>query len=257
MPAPSVEAHYMAAVKAGGEGAVLSGRAAAYLLKLIKGKPPKPEITTPRQRNIPSLLTRCCKRLSNEDVTKRDGIPVTTPARTLVDLARDTDENRLAVACHEAGVKYRTTPRDVKAVLERYPNAPGRGKLWRIMNGDVRVALSKLERRFLQLLREAGLPLPVTNRLAGGRRVDCRWPDYRLTVELISFRYHHSRYAWEKDHSRKREAYARGDEFRDFTYGDVFDNPERVLAELRPLLAASRLASSATAGSIAVASMLP
>jgi very-short-patch-repair endonuclease len=69
-----------------------------------------------------------------------------------------------------------------------------------------------------------------------GRRVDCRWPDHRLTVELDSYRYHHSRHAWEQDRRREREARARGDEFRRYTYGDVFESPGRMLAELRDLL---------------------
>jgi very-short-patch-repair endonuclease len=105
----------------------------------------------------------------------------------------------------------------------------------------VRVTLSKLERRFLAVLRAAGLPLPRTNRPAGGHRADCRWPDRRLTVELDSYTYHGSRHAWEPDRRREREAYARGDEFRRYTYGDVFEHPARMLAELRSLLATGPL----------------
>jgi hypothetical protein len=69
--------------------------------------------------------------------------------------------------------------------------------------------------------------------------VDCRWPEHRLTVELDSYRYHRSRYAWEQDRRREREAYARGDGFRRYAYGDVFDDPEAMLAELRALLGRS------------------
>jgi very-short-patch-repair endonuclease len=95
---------------------------------------------------------------------------------------------------------------------------------------------SKLERRFLERLREAGLPLPQTNRPAGGRRVDCRWPEHRLTVELDGYRYHSSRHAWETDRRREREARARGDEFRRYTFGDVEEWPAWMLRELRALL---------------------
>lgn len=76
----------------------------------------------------------------------------------------------------------------------------------------------------------------MTNRVAGGRRVDCRWPAHRLTVELDSYRYHASRHAWEQDRRREREARARGDEFRRYTYGDVLESPELMLRELRALL---------------------
>jgi very-short-patch-repair endonuclease len=121
-------------------------------------------------------------------------------------------------------------------VLARRPRSPGAGKLRAVLRGEARVALSKLERRFLERLRQAGLPLPRTNRPAGGRFVDCRWPDQRVTVELDSYRYHRSRYAWEQDRRREREAYARGDQFRRYTYGDVFEEPEAMLTELRGLL---------------------
>ena len=164
------------------------------------------------------------------------GIPVTTPAETLVDLAAVVDETELARACHEAGVRHHTTPKQVEAVLARRPNAKGAGQLRAIMRGEVKVTLSKLEERFLERLRQASLPLPQTNRPAGSKRVDCRWPAHRLTVELDSYRYHRSRHAWENDRRREREAYARGDEFRRYTYGDVFESPAPMLAELRALL---------------------
>jgi very-short-patch-repair endonuclease len=133
-------------------------------------------------------------------------------------------------------VRHRTTPAQVEAVVARRPNSPGAGKLRAILRGETRVTLSKLERRFLDLLREHELPLPRTNRLAGGRRVDCRWPEQRLTVELDGYRFHGSRHAWESDRRREREAYARGDQFRRFTYGDVFEDPAAMLRELRLLL---------------------
>jgi hypothetical protein len=119
----------------------------------------------------------------------------------------------------------------------RFPNARGRRKLERVLHGDVSVSLSRLESRFLELLKEDGLLLPVTNKIAGGRRVDCRWPDHKLTVELDSYRFHNSRYAWERDRLREREARSRGDEFRRYTAMDVFDEPAFMLAELRALLA--------------------
>ena len=143
---------------------------------------------------------------------------------------------QLGRACHEAEVKHGTTPAQVEAVLARRPNSRGARKLRRILAGDEPITVSRLERRFVELVRAAGLPLPVTNKTAGGRRVDCRWPDARLTVELDGYRYHHSRHAWEADRRREREARARGDEFRRYTYGDVYEEPAAMLAELRGLL---------------------
>jgi very-short-patch-repair endonuclease len=170
------------------------------------------------------------------DVTTYRGIPVTTLPRTLTDLAADLSLDALVRACHEAGVRFETTPAQIDAVLKRRPRCRGASKLRTIVRGDVRVTLSALERRFLELLREHELALPRTNRPAGGHYVDCRWPEQRLTIELDSYRFHNSRHAWEQDRRREREARARGDEFRRYTWGDVFEQPALTLAELRPLL---------------------
>jgi very-short-patch-repair endonuclease len=83
--------------------------------------------------------------------------------------------------------------------------------------------------------------LPITNKPAGGRRVDCRWAEERLTVELDSYRFHHTRRAWEQGYRREREARARGDEFRRFTWTDVIEDPEPMLADLRSILGADAL----------------
>lgn len=239
--APSVEATYLAAVRACGDGALLTARAAAYHLGLIRGPAPPPEVTAPTQRSVDGVLTHRARRpIDARDATVWRAIPVTSVARTLVDLAAVLSVDELARVCHEAGVRHRTTPKHVAAALARCPRARGATKLRRVIHGDVPVSLSVLERRFLALLRDAGLPLPVTNRPAGGRRVDCRWPEHRLTVELDSYRYHSSRHAWEQDRRREREARARGDDFRRFTYGDVFESPGPMLRELRRALLPTR-----------------
>jgi len=236
--APSVEAAYLAAVKACGKGAVLSGRAAGHLLRLLKGVPPPPEVTAPTRRQVKGIRTRR-SRTSNCDRTLCRAIPVTTVPRTLVDVAGELTAEQLARACHEAGVLHRTTPAEVEAVLTHRPNAPGATKLRQVLRGEIQVTLSELERAFLRLLRRAGLPSPIANKPAGGRRVDCRWPGQRLTVELDSYRYHSSRHSWEQDRRREREARSRGDEFRRFTYADVFEETGYMLGELRKLLSAT------------------
>ena len=226
--APSQLATYMAAVLACGEGAALSGRAAGHLHSVLRNAPSRPEVTTLAKRTVPGVAMK----RGSAPTTTVQGIPVTTVARTLVDLAATLTEDELARACHEAGVKHRTTPRHVEAVMR--PNAPGAAALRRILRGDTRVTLSQLEKQFLRLLRENHLPLPQTNRARGGRRVDCHWPG--LTIELDSYTFHNSRHAWERDRRREREARARGDEFRRYTWGDVFEEPDATLRELRPLL---------------------
>ena len=235
--APSVEARYLAAVLACGPGALLCGPAAGHLWGLTRGAAPPPHVLTRTERRIRGVTTH---RARNSDLprTTHRGVPVTPVPLTLIVLAAHLPSDELARACHEAGVKYATTPQQVDALLTRHPSARGTRNLRAILHGDTKVTLSKLEERFLELLKQHGLPLPQTNRPADGRRVDCRWPHHRLTVELDSYRYHRSRHAWEHDRLREREAHARGDDFRRYTYGDVFEDPRLMLAELRALLPA-------------------
>ena len=235
--APSVAARYMAAVLAAGNGAVVSGNAAAHLFGLIKGVPPAPEVTTTSDCRIPDLTVRRTRFLDWRDVTTFRGIPITTVPRTLVDLAAVLAEDELARVCHEAWIRYRVRPGQIDAVVLRHPRTPGAPKLRRVIHGDVHVTLSKLEKRFLRILREGGLPLPITNKIIDAHLIDCRWPDYRLTVELDSYRFHNTRYSWEQGYERERAAHARRDRFRRYTWRDVFEDPSRMLAELRELLA--------------------
>lgn len=216
--APSVEARYMAAVLACGEGAVLAGRAAAYLYGLIKGSASAPEVISLAPRRVRGVTTHSARHLDPREVTIWCGIPVTTVARTVVDLAGELTPRPLGRACHEAQVRHRMTAAMVYAVLDRRPRAPGARKLHHIFRGDFLITLSELERLVLELLRSATLPLPQTNRHVDYGYVDCRWPERRLTIELDSYRYHHTRHAWEEDRRRERSARLRGDEFRRFSH---------------------------------------
>lgn len=233
--APDTNASYLAAVYACGAAAVLGGGAAGWRYGLLKGTAPCAEVIAPGRRVVPGVVTRR-GRLDTRDTSTFRDIPTLTVPATLVDLAGRLVIDDLARACHEAGVRYRTTPRHVDEVLARRPNQRGAANLRAVMSGEARVSLSRLESRFLQILRDHGLPLPATNRPANGRRVDCRWLAQRLTVELDSFGFHISRQSWERDHAREREAYARGDQFRRYTWGDVFEQPAQMMAELLELL---------------------
>src|SRR3954454_3467562 len=241
--APSAEATYLAAVWACGEGALLCDLAAAHLLGLVREAPREPQVRTWTERHIDGIQTRRTRDRTSLDAWTWRGVPCTRVARTLIDLAAILDEQALARACHEARVKHGTRPEQVMRVLARRPNTPGAQKLKRVLLGDTRLTLSDLEDAFLELMQEHGLPLPITNRVASGRYVDCRWADHHLTVELDSYTYHATRHAWERDRRREREAYARGDEFRRYTYGDVTETPATVVEELEPKLRRRRSAS--------------
>ena len=234
--APNLEAHYLAAVRACGNGAVLSGHAAAHLHGLVHGPVPPPEVTALTNRCVRGVRARRARRMDVRDVAVARGIPVTTVPRTLVDLAPFLSLSQLARLCHEAQVRYRTTPARVEAVLARNPGCRGARKVRVVIGGEVPVTLSRLETAFLALLRANDLPLPQTNVRVGGHRVDCRWPEHGLTVELDSYRFHNSRHAWEQDRRRERAAHAREDVLRRYTYGDVFEDPGPMLRELRRIL---------------------
>jgi hypothetical protein len=241
--APSVEARYMAAVKACGPGSLLAGRPAAHLLGLLKQPSSLPEVLCATERRIPGVISRRVRRAELRDGTRWRGVPVTTVPRTIVDLGATLPEDELARAFHEATVKHHTKPDHVARVLSRRHNWPGARKLRRVVWGEAPVTLSRLEARFLARLRAASLPQPEVNRRVDGRYVDCRWPEHRLTVELDSYRYHHTRHAWEQDRQRERDARARGDEFRRYTWLDVAEESAPMLADLGRLLRRPRLIS--------------
>ena len=220
--APSVEATYLAAVLACGEGSELMGNPAGFLYALTRGQPPAPVVKTRTERRVAGIETH--RTRARERGTVWHGVPITTVPRTLMDLV--LPEKELVRACHEAQVRFGVRPEQV------------RGRIREILEGRIPVTLSELEDRFLATLRSEGLPLPQTNRRTRGRtHVDCRWLARRLTVELDGYRFHNTRHAWEGDRRREREAHARGDQHRRYTYGDVFEDPRLMLAELRALLA--------------------
>jgi hypothetical protein len=234
--APSREATYLAAVLACGDGAVLRGAAAGHLFGLVVKPPSFPAVSAPVKRRITGIRCIRHRRLDPGEVTRWRGIPVATVALTLVDLAAELDEPELGRALHEAQSRHRVGNPDVEAMLARHRNARGSRRLRRLLHGETPLALSRLEERFIAVVRAARLPVPLTNVVTDGRLVDCRWPDQGLTVELDSYRFHNSRQSWERDRQREREARRRGDAFRRYTWADVAEEPAAMLVELECLL---------------------
>ncbi len=225
--APSVDGEYMAAVLACGQGAVLSHRAAAYKLGLLRGAPPVAEVTVPTtaDRGRPGVVIHRVRELHVLDVSTLDGIAVTIVPRILLDLAPASTTNELTRVCHEAWVRHDCGPEAIEACIARNPRKPGAAKLRRALGSDV--TLSALEDGFLELLRAHRLPLPRTNIDRYGDKVDCHWPEHGLTVELLSYRYHATRHAFEHDVARRRRSTHLA-----YTYGDVYEHTARTAAEL-------------------------
>ena len=201
--APSLEARYLAAVKACGPGGLLAGRAAAHLLHLLRHPPSLPEVLTIRHRRPAGVRVTRCRSIDPRDRTRWRGVPVTNVPRTIVDLAAVLDPPDLARASHEAAVRHRVKPEAIERVLARRHNWPGARELRRVIRSDEPITLSRLESAFIAAVRRARLPLPETNQRVDGRYVDCRWPAHRLTVELDSYRYHDTHHAWEQDRDRE------------------------------------------------------
>lgn len=235
--APSRLATYMAATKACGAGAGLSGLAGSHLLRLLRDPPDAIEVTCPRERRIPGLVVHRARQTRPRLMEVR-GIPVVTPAWALIDIAGRLDDEALGWACHEAVTRYRNLvrPEVVGALIAERGAVKGSGRLMRMLAGDDPLLLSRLEKAFIRLLRLDGLLLPETNRRQAEGCIDCRWPGLALIVELDSFRFHNSRRAWERDRERDRAARQRGEQLIRYTWRDVVEEPDAVRAEMRALL---------------------
>lgn len=229
--APSLYADLMAAVLAGGPGAVVSHRSAAHALGLVRVRPQLPEISVPAPggRSRRRVVVHRAQVLTPGDTTTLERIAMTSVPRALLDLAPALTPPELCRAAHEGWVRHGTTPARIKACIARNPTKKGGPKLLRAVGSDV--TLSELEDGFLELLARHGLPLPRANIDHAGDRVDCHWAHLGLTVELLSFRFHGTRKAFEDDVARRRRS-----NHLAYTWGDVVERGERTAAELAPRL---------------------
>ena len=229
--APSRGADLMAAVLACGEGAVVSHASAGHALGILAAPPAWPEVTVPTTagRRRPRIRVHRVRAIDPRDVMTRGGVPMTIVARVLLDLAPRLTPAALTRACHEAWIRHGTTPTHVQACIARNPTKPGASALRRALGADV--TLSVLEDGFLALLDRHGLERPRTNIDLDGDKVDCHWPSNGLTVELLGYRFHASRHAFEADIARRRRSTHIA-----YTYGDVFERGARTAAEIAALL---------------------
>ncbi|CAN5163852.1 hypothetical protein BH20ACT16_BH20ACT16_11420 [soil metagenome] len=222
---------YLAAALAAGSGAVVSHRADAYLMGIWPWRMPAPEVTVPTvaHRRRPGIVIHRVRTIDPLDVTIQDGIPITIVPRILLDLAPTITPEQLTRICHEAWVRHRTRPEQIEACIERNPQKPGARKLRRALGSDV--TLSMLEDAFIALLKTHDLALPRTNIDRDGDKVDCHWPQLDLTIELVTYRYHATRHAFETDVARRRRS-----NHLAYTYGDVTERGAATIADLRRLL---------------------
>jgi hypothetical protein len=147
--APSYEARYMAVVLAGGLRAPLSGRAALFHYGLLRGDPPGPEVSAPKEHDVPGIVAR--RRTIPSRIWR--GIPTAIVPQVIADVAASLSLDDLARICHQAEILY-----GVDRVAT--PGRPGAAKLRAIYQGDHHLLLSRVERAFLALLGPAACRCP-------------------------------------------------------------------------------------------------
>ena len=240
----TIHGRWMAAVLALGPDAVLSHREAAALWALRASNRASIDVTVARtsRRRRKRITVHRTGQLHPEDRTRRQGIPVTSVARTLLDLAEIVSSTQLQRAYEEAARLGVLDTKAVTALLARSNGRHGVAALRSMLEYDPTPVLdskSELESRFLDVVRDAGLPLPQLNVLVEGFLVDAYWPGARLAVELQSYGFHSHRRAFERDRSKLAHLKVAGYEVLALTHRQVTREPQWVGRAVSSLLAQS------------------
>jgi very-short-patch-repair endonuclease len=208
-PRLSPEGRFMAAVLAAGPGAVLSHRSAGVLWGLLANRDDAVDVTVVRQlHQRRGVRVHRVRSLAPADRTREAGIPVTTVARTLLDLADVADERTLRRAARQAYVDRRVDEATLTRQLARAPGRRGAPHLKALLGPGAAPTRSELEDRLLALLREHGLPQPAVNVAPPGLQrhveVDFLFEEPRVVVEADGARYHDDPLA--RHHDAERQA---------------------------------------------------
>jgi very-short-patch-repair endonuclease len=225
----------MAAVLACGQGALLSSESAGYLW----GLRPAPKsglvdvtVVARHIRRQQGIRLHHVADLQASDITIKGGIPITSPARTLIDMAHDLDGRELELALHEGIATRLFTINRVKQALVAYPRRRGTALLAELVNSGGPSTITKPggEEKLFQMLRRAGLVLPHTNAPIGRWTVDMYWPEHRLVVEVDGNYFHSTRTNIERDHRKDLELRKLDVDVLRFTGRQVERQPEMTLA---------------------------
>ena len=228
----------IAAVLACGPHAVLSHDSAAELWGIAR-RATRIEVSVPRETDrcrLGIIVHR--RRLKRADVTAHLGISVTTPACTLIDYAARHSRGRTEAAINEADKLDLIGPEELRDALEGTRRRRGAKSLRDLLDRRTfTLTDSELERRFLAIVRRAGLPLPLTQQEVSGFRVDFYWPDLGLVVETDGLRYHRTPQQQARDRLRDQAHAAAGLIALRFTHDQIAHDPEHVE---RTLIAVAR-----------------
>lgn len=206
-----------AALLAAGPAAALDGLSAAWLWRILgpgASLPAPVEVIAPepQRRRLSEVEVSRTKLLRPRHVRRRSGLPVLSPAWTVLRLASRTSERELQRAFDEARVQGLLRDRELEALLGEVGRVRGRAALRRLLKDSAATSLTRLEaeERFLALVRGGGLPAPAVNVRLHGYEVDFLWPAERVVVEVDGWRYHSSRSAFERDRRKSAVLAAHG-----------------------------------------------
>lgn len=236
----------MAAVLACGDRAVLSHSDGAALWGLRGTSAARIHVTVPtsaglRQRR--GIAVHRSRDLRSAEIARRDGIPVTAPARTLLDLAGMVAPGALERAVEETIVLRLFDFGALHAVLSAHPTRTGAGALATIIarvDDEPSLTRSDAEALFLDLCAEHAVQRPAVNTRIEGLTVDFAWPAQRVVVEIDGHRYHGTRAAFERDRARDARLTLAGYRVVRFTYRQLIREPAAVASLLLGLLARDR-----------------
>ncbi|MGZ6272412.1 MAG: DUF559 domain-containing protein [Candidatus Limnocylindrales bacterium] len=235
-----VEGRRLAAVLACGPRAVLSHRSAAAQWGLLATEHIRIDVTAPRSRDgVPGIRLHTSRSLDARDTTTHEEIPITTIARTLLDLAGTVRADRLERALSQAERLQLYDHRAITDVIARNNGHRGTGALARATAQEPKLTRSELEAIFLALVRRAGLPEPETNSSLDapdppGLEPDFYWPSLRLVVETDGWETHKTKAAFKSDRRKDAALTCAGYRVMRFTYEDVVYEPDTVVARLTP-----------------------
>jgi very-short-patch-repair endonuclease len=231
----------LAAVLACGPEAVLSHRSAAGLWALLPS-PKLVEVSAPRSRHPRAGFTVHRTRLLHEDDRAViDRIPVTSVARTIVDMAEALTDRRLAEVVHESEVQRVFDLRALDAAMARVPGRTGRHRLHRVLATyaeQPRFSRREAERLFYELCHTYRLDPPRHGITIAGYEIDFFWPDLALAVEIDGGAVHRTRRAFQADRTRDRVLAAHGIQVVRITWDDLTRRPAELARQLKSIRAA-------------------
>jgi very-short-patch-repair endonuclease len=228
------------------EPAVASHRTAAWIWGLLRSRPGTFHLTAPSRRHRKEKVVVHFARLEPDDVTTVDGIPVTSPARTVLDLAPDESVRDLGRLLERADERDLLDRRRFEALLARAGGHPGRAKFAAALRGykpEQATLRSGLERRFRRLVLAAGLPRPQANVVVEGYELDCYWEAEGFAVELDVYATHGSPRSFEADREREDDLLLAGIELIRITDVRLEREPRETIARVAAHLERRRRAS--------------